>query len=47
MFILMCIDSIHHLYTEEEEDQTMEKVFHFVDLNQMHLVLRVKPINTY
>ena len=47
MFILMFIDSIHHLYTEEEEVQMMEKVFHFVDSSQIHQVLLEKRINTY
>ena len=49
MFILMFTDSTHLLYTEEEEDLTMEKELRYVDSSQiqMHQVLRVRHINIY
>ena len=46
MFISMYIDSILHWFMEEGEDQMMEKVLRFVDLNLNSNLERVKLINS-
>ena len=43
---LMFIDSIHHLYMEEGEDQKMVRVSHYADLSQKHQLME-KLINIF